>query len=1104
MRNTLLKGLALGLLLTTSARSATNIIDFNTNPTNSGLYALFGNVVGTNNLPAPWRPTGGASGGANDGYLAITDASGGSQSTLVFKDLENGLVLKAFTFECDIRIGGGTAVPADGFSINLASANDPIVIAAANNQSPLGLYAGTVNGPAPSVLAEEGTQTGLAVGFDAWTSGAVTPTVQDVMGLSIRVDGTIIAQLPTPLAAGNVYYPSAPLPGSQGTNYTYDATDPLGNGSAAPTQNVATNAANYLGSLQTGARNTTDDLNGDGSVTAADPGTPQTKYGAANYDLWMKNLRYEHFIMELTEAPSVKISWKGVEITPPGGIPIATFEPRAGRLVLGGRTGGAWQVSQVDNIRLVTVPFDSVYVSSFFRNASGFTAILTDQGTAVLDQSTVTATLNGASITPLLTLTKPAGSTNTYATYAASPLLAVGSSNTVVLTYRDTFGIQSTARRVFVVGPYTTLPASFAATGVDTSALGFSARLHQIRVPRSPGDGNTIANAERHIAGGFIDPTTGLAYTNTLIPGTSAPSPDDPDGIHYNLDVINWNEFGSQAGCGSSNDIGDFQLTFSYPQDVRDTEIPGLYGCIDTPNPDAGGYNDNMVAEVIAYLDLPAGYYTFGVNSDDGFKVSASPAIGGDVLGLTLGSFNGGRGASDTLFDVYVPTGGIYPVRLLWWEGGGGANCEFFYVDPTTSRKILINDGSQVAHYGGGVGSGAIKAYKGTATASATRPYVSRVTPEAGKPEAANTGNGARSGQLFVFADQDVSAWITDGTITVNPSSVSLIVNGTTYTGATKSGSVTTVSRPGSLASLLPGGSNYAAVVYSYTDGGSTVTSTNSWMFTVVPYAVIPAANAVSANSLTLADTGFKAFVNQIDRSGDTNQANGNRITGGSDENRMPWPEVELFSGNINPTNGTAYPNLALPGPNGNWTYDMTSINFNSNPANGATGVIVGDGSMPGMPGNGTSVTDNIRGIQSVAAEYRTYLNLAAGAYLFAVNSDDGFVCTSGPDPHDTLGTLLGFANFGRGNSSPLPNPPTTKPVPTPASNNGNSTFQVIVPQAGYYPFRILFWQGGGGINMEFLSIDKASGLQDQRTPRRWFTVAPPIRGRSSCRPTRT
>ncbi len=237
------------------------------------------------------------------------------------------------------------------------------------------------------------------------------------------------------------------------------------------------------------------------------------------------------------------------------------------------------------------------------------------------------------------------------------------------------------------------------------------------------------------------------------------------------------------------------------------------------------------------------------------------------------------------------------------------------------------------------------------------------------------------------------------------------------------------------------------------------------------------AANAVSAASLTLGDRGFKEFIHQIDRTLDTNFDNGTRITGGGDLNRMPWPEVELVSGNINPTNGSAYPNLALQGAN-NWTYDLTAINFNSNPANGATGVILGDGSMPGMPGSGTTVTGGIRGIENVAAEYRTYLNLAAGAYLFAVNSDDGFVCTSAPDPHDTLGTLLGFANFGRGNSSPLPTPSATKPVPTPGTGNGNSTFQVIVPQAGYYPFRILFWQGGGGINMEFLSIDKASGLQ--------------------------
>src|ERR1044072_502601 len=123
MSNILLKGLAVGLLLTISVRSATNVIDFNTNPTNNPIYSWHGNVVDISNNPAPWRPTGGASGGVADGYLAITDARGGASSSLVFKDFENGLIVKAFSFECDLRIGGGTANPADGFAITLAAQN---------------------------------------------------------------------------------------------------------------------------------------------------------------------------------------------------------------------------------------------------------------------------------------------------------------------------------------------------------------------------------------------------------------------------------------------------------------------------------------------------------------------------------------------------------------------------------------------------------------------------------------------------------------------------------------------------------------------------------------------------------------------------------------------------------------------------------------------------------------------------------------------------------------------------------------------------------------------------------------------------------------------
>src|SRR6266540_55645 len=735
-------------------------------------------------------------------------------------------------------------------------------------------------------------------------------------------------------------------------------------------------------------------------------------------------------------------------------------------------------------------------VTAISSDARHFFVTVVDLGGAALDTTSVAAVLdNQGTNVPVQAAKQGITTTVTYNVFTdKGTVFAPGSAHQVLLTFSDNLNRSYTNSLSFTVPGYTTIPSSYAVTGVDTSAAGFSARIHQIRRTRSPGDPNTIAMAERQIADGFIDPSTGLAYTNMILPGTTGPAPTDPDGIHYVLDVINWNEFGTASTCNSvtpTNDAGDFQVSFGYPQDVRDTEIPGLYGCIDTPNPDAGGYNDNMVAEVIAYLDLPAGYYTFGVNSDDGFKVSVAPGIGGDVLGLTLGSFNGGRGSSDTLFDVYVPTSGIYPVRLLWWEGGGGANCEFFYVDLSTGQKVLINDSPAVQHWATGNpgGASAVKAYKGTATASVKRPYVSRVTPEAGKPEAANTGNGAQSGQLFVFADADVSAWITDGTITVNPSSVSLIVNGTTYTGATKSGNVTTISRPGSVTSLLPGGSNYAAVVYSYTDGGSTVAASNSWIFTVVPYTVIPAANAVPSSSLTLADTGFKALVSQIDRSGDTNQGNGARINGGSDSNRMPWPEVQLVGGNINPTNGSTYPNLVAGAVS---NYDIPgALNFNGpsllNPAVApASGIFIGDTPMPGLPGTGTSpappatpgTTTLAQGTENYAAEFRTYLDLKAGAYVMAVNSDDGFVAISAPDPHDTLGTLLGFANFGRGNANPLPAPAATAQVPTPGTGNGNSTFQFVVTQDGIYPVRILYWQGSGGINIEFLSVDKASGLQ--------------------------
>ncbi|MEK7677712.1 MAG: hypothetical protein AAB676_17930 [Verrucomicrobiota bacterium] len=100
------------------ARAANTTINFDTDPRGTGLFIDVGS--------GDWRPTGGNP--ATGGYLKITDAVGSERSVLLFEDLDNGAIISAFSFSMDVRIGNGTASPADGFSINYARNNDPIVL----------------------------------------------------------------------------------------------------------------------------------------------------------------------------------------------------------------------------------------------------------------------------------------------------------------------------------------------------------------------------------------------------------------------------------------------------------------------------------------------------------------------------------------------------------------------------------------------------------------------------------------------------------------------------------------------------------------------------------------------------------------------------------------------------------------------------------------------------------------------------------------------------------------------------------------------------------------------------------------------------------------
>jgi hypothetical protein len=75
------------------------------------------------------------------------------------------------------------------------------------------------------------------------------------------------------------------------------------------------------------------------------------------------------------------------------------------------------------------------------------------------------------------------------------------------------------------------------------------------------------------------------------------------------------------------------------------------------------------------------------VNSDDGFQVSVGTT--NNVKSQVLGEFNGGRGSSDTQFYFEATKAGVYLFRLLWMEGGGGANVEWFTVNADGTRALV-------------------------------------------------------------------------------------------------------------------------------------------------------------------------------------------------------------------------------------------------------------------------------------------------------------------------------------------------------------------------------------------------------------------------------
>jgi hypothetical protein len=533
--------------------------------------------------------------------------------------------------------------------------------------------------------------------------------------------------------------------------------------------------------------------------------------------------------------------------------------------------------ASINAVQLVSAGLTEPILGAVFGDAQHFYATILDLGGGSVVPTSVTAVLDGASTNVPVVATKSGGTTLvTYDNYAdKGTFFASGSTHTVQLVYTDSAARSYTNSGSFTVPTTTTIPAEYAVSSADTTKSGFRAKVYQMPVPRGPGNRGLAANTERALAGGYLDPATpGQPYLNLADMSAAV------NGYLEVTGVLNFNEAAPMAS-------GSFSANSVPP--MEDQIFPGI---------PFGG--DFYAHEIQMYLELDAGVYRVGVNSDDGFKLLAGWGAG-DVVGVILGQFDGTRGAGDTIFDFVAPVDGFYPIRLVYGEATGGAALEFFSVDLITGAKTLINDLTAAAP---------IRAFRETTVG---RPYVSKALPTR------NYG--------FAFATDDLVIEITDGAVPVDNGSVSATLNGAALPAATKAGNVTTITRPGSASAPLPSGVNNITNIYTFTEGGNTVSVTNVYAFTVAPYAVMSAATKVPAGSVS--GSGFTAIAKQIDRSGDANQGNGERLPTG-DGNRMPRPEIHLADGNIDPVTGLPYANLAQPGGNPDGSHTVDILNYNS------------------------------------------------------------------------------------------------------------------------------------------------------------------------------
>lgn len=566
----------------------------------------------------------------------------------------------------------------------------------------------------------------------------------------------------------------------------------------------------------------------------------------------------------------------------------------------------------------------------------------------------------------------------------------------------------------------TPIPASFSAPEgtIDLDESGFLVSVHQLEegIQRDPR--HDIDTVELQLAGNLLD-GDGVPFFNDA-------DLEDPDyqandeGQFIVAGVINFGD-DTDPLIGTIGDDGNFAPDEKYPG------IPGFGN---------GDGKDDFAIEVLSFLELKAGLNRLGVNSADGFRFTIGVGTNTrDAFAVQPEGavFEGNRGAANSEFELMVESDGIYPVRLIHWDGGGVSSIELYSVHPAEAggERILVNDSSN---------ANAVKAYR---TATGNTPTATSVLP--------------RPGSDGSFPRPTLSVQLEDGAAGIEVGSVMLQFDGVDVTDAadiSKSGGSTSV-RYLTPEFLEPNSQHSARLDFQDDSGAS---RSHTWQFGIANFVNLTADLSFPLDAKDESAPGFSGRVHQA-REGAGLAASVERAN------------AQVRGTLVDPFSGTAFANEATTDAfevEGVINF-VESLDAAEQPERGNfTEPDQADALFPGIPGS--EGHDN-----QYAVELVTYLELPEGLYALGVNSQDGFELVAGRDARDVFDVrILGQAEG-------------TRAVPE------DDIMILNVAEAGLYSFRLVQFESSDdpivnftiptdGGALEFFSLDPNEFAEDPET----------------------